>query len=615
MLRALKRLLTLCTAEDIRRLWALLAVVVLTGLLEVAGIASILPFLQLAADPVAALESPWLARVHAALGFESPRAMLFAAGWAVIVFLGLSNLLMALGAWQRQRLAWTIAHHVSMSLARAYVRLPYRFFLERDSGDIVKSVIEDVNGLVDGVVVAGCQLLSQLIVGGMIVALLVLADPPVALAAIGVFVGTYLAMFALRRAWLTELGRRRLAANSARYITFVDLIGGIKAIKSTGTGEHFVARFETPSATFSRIQPKIHFSTVAPRYVVETLAFGAVVAVVLWLTRQGGDFTDVLPMLTLFSLAGYRLMPAANTAYVSAAQLASSYPAIDHIHRDVNLDREGVGHDRAGGGSDADGGEREADEPLAFEREIVLDGISFAYADDEEPVLDAVSLRIPRGSRVAFVGPSGSGKTTLVDVLTGLLEPARGALLVDGVAVDGARRAAWRRQIGYVPQEVFLYNESVARNVAFGAVEVDMARCARVLPSRAHRRLRRARARQGLRHAHRRARRQAQRRSAAAHRARAGAVPTASAAGARRGHQRPRQRHRRRCRRGHPRRTARRDDRHDRPPALDGAPLRAAARVRSRAAGRRGRLRGSADGQPAVPGARQCRLSAAPRTA
>ena len=476
MLRALKRLLTLCTAEDIRRLWALLAVVVLTGLLEVAGIASILPFLQLAADPVAALESPWLARVHAALGFESPRAMLFAAGWAVIVFLGLSNLLMALGAWQRQRLAWTIAHHVSMSLARAYVRLPYRFFLERDSGDIVKSVIEDVNGLVDGVVVAGCQLLSQLIVGGMIVALLVLADPPVALAAIGVFVGTYLAMFALRRAWLTELGRRRLAANSARYITFVDLIGGIKAIKSTGTGEHFVARFETPSATFSRIQPKIHFSTVAPRYVVETLAFGAVVAVVLWLTRQGGDFTDVLPMLTLFSLAGYRLMPAANTAYVSAAQLASSYPAIDHIHRDVNLDREGVGHDRAGGGSDADGGEREADEPLAFEREIVLDGISFAYADDEEPVLDAVSLRIPRGSRVAFVGPSGSGKTTLVDVLTGLLEPARGALLVDGVAVDGARRAAWRRQIGYVPQEVFLYNESVARNVAFGAVEVDMAR-------------------------------------------------------------------------------------------------------------------------------------------
>ena len=461
MLQALKQLHSLCSAQDITRLWALLGIVILTGFLEVAGIASVLPFLQLASDPQNALGNPWIQRAYGFFGFDSPQSMLVAVGLAVVVFLTLSNLLAAGASWLRQVIAWTIAHHISVSLARAYTTLPYAFFLNRDSADLIKSVIDDVNSLVNGVVIAGCQFLSQVIVASMILSLLAFAHPGAALAALGVFAGIYLIIYLTRKHYLTRLGRERVQANSDRYVTFSDLMNGMKTVKSDGAVEFFVNRFAQPSARFSETQPSIHLSTVAPRYIVETVAFGAIVILILSFSGDEATFAVVLPTLTMFALAGYRLMPALNFAYVSLAQVTSSYPAIHNIYRDLQA---------------APKDPVRAAPPIEFKQAIRTKHLQFAYPQSERAVLSDINVEIGIGQKVAFVGPSGSGKTTLIDVLTGMLAPDSGSITVDAQQLDASNMPSWQAMIGYVPQEVFLYNDTVARNVAFGEQDVDLER-------------------------------------------------------------------------------------------------------------------------------------------
>ncbi|MBX2882802.1 MAG: ABC transporter ATP-binding protein/permease [Granulosicoccus sp.] len=544
MLQSLCRFVTLCSAQDIRRLWVLLALVLTTGILAVAGIASVVPFLQLAADPQAATENQLVQRLFDALNLESRSAKLMVVGWAVIVFLGVSNLLTLLAQWQTQRIAWTIAHHVSVFLAASYARLPYDYYLYRESGDIIKSVIDDVNRLVDGVVVAGCRLITQVIVSTMILVLLFYINPFVALTSIGVFFGPYLIMTYLRRAYLTDLGRERLLANSRRFITFSDLIVGIKAIKSAEADEYFVNRFEKPSRVFSQVQPKIYVSAATPRYVLESVAFGAVVAVIMYLSNRSTDLVSVIPTLTLFTLAGYRLMPAAQQGYQAMVQLLSNYPAIDNIYFDVQSQVSGkeqqlIGSRRnksttesgalaatrenprwrntAGATSEtakiANTKDKSAESAVAtegvsatdrevqnfnaqatvlthstqfnvsqgidFTQSISMRDLSFAFGPDEPRVLKEISLDILKGQRVGFVGPSGSGKTTLIDIVVGLLQPSSGELFIDNCPIDQSRTTAVKKLIGYVPQDVFLYNDTIARNIAFGVHDVDMPRVMR----------------------------------------------------------------------------------------------------------------------------------------
>ncbi len=465
MLEALIQFRALLSGRDITRMWWLLGIVIATGFLEVAGIASVVPFLQLAANPDSALQRPWLLEVYTSLGLDTHQSMLIATGCAVIAFLAVSNLLAILAGWLRQRIAWTIAHNVSLSLAESYTRLPYAFYLHRDSADLIKSVIDDVNSLVNGVVLAGCQFISQSVIVSMILLLLAAVNPWVAISALGVFAGIYFIIYLARRRLLTRLGRERLSANSDRYVAFVDLMTGIKAIKSDGASDYFLKRFERPSRLFAATQPRIHLSSSVPRHIVETVAFGAVISIILVLSRDEQTFVQALPTLTLFALAGYRLMPAINTAYVSMAQIASSYPAIETIYRDVHA---------------APATPTQPVAPMALQEAITLHDLSFQYPESDHPVLSSITLTIRKGQKVAFVGPSGSGKTTLIDILTGMLSPDVGTLRVDDTPITPANAPDWQRIIGYVPQEVFLYNDTIERNIAFGTEPIDIEKIRQV---------------------------------------------------------------------------------------------------------------------------------------
>lgn len=453
MKQSLARFFSLCSKKNKFQFKLLLVLAMFIAILQTLGIATVLPFLEIASQPDALANRPEIRAVFNRIGVTSESQIIIVFAWMALLLMLLANSLTVFSIWFQQKIAWTVSHNVSMRLVNAYGHLPYHFFLNKDTSDLIRAAIEDINKLIEGIVLAGCNLISQLFISTLIFALLVLVNPLISLIAFTSICTIYVLIVLARRTYLTRLGNESLSVTSDRYRTFVDFISGIKTIQSNGVREFFIDRFEGPSHRFSVIKPLTHITYHIPKYIVETLAFSIVIFIILLLARTPTGFIDALPTLTLFTIAGYKLIPAIQGAYVSFAQMLTSYPAVDNIYNDIHAVIDSP---------------QGNDKQIAFAQKITLTSLEYTYPGATTPTLNGINMNIRKGSKVGFVGPSGSGKTTLADLIMGLLEPSAGTIKVDDTEIDPTTTGSWRRQIGYVPQEVFLYNDTVANNIAFG---------------------------------------------------------------------------------------------------------------------------------------------------
>jgi ATP-binding cassette, subfamily B, bacterial PglK len=200
-----------------------------------------------------------------------------------------------------------------------------------------------------------------------------------------------------------------------------------------------------------------------PGYALETVAFGGILVIVLYILGTQDDIGQAVAVMSLYALAGYRLMPALQQVFAGFAKARFFTAALDHLHSELV---EEIRPAPLVPVSD--------DETLKFERDISLDRVSFSYPESDEVTVLDVSLRIDKNSTVGMAGSTGSGKTTLVDLLLGLHEPQQGSLQVDGVRLDHTNMSAWRKRLGYVPQHIYLLDDTLVRNIAFGVRDEDI---------------------------------------------------------------------------------------------------------------------------------------------
>lgn len=459
MIDSLRNLRTLLDRQAGRQFGLMLAAIILMSFLEMIGVAAILPFMRIVADPSILDTDPRLMQFADLLGLEGERQVLIAIGSILLVIFAVSTVASAVTTWFIQRSVWSMAHRICMRLLRHYASLPYRFHLRHNSVELTKKVVLDVSDVVTGVLLAGCELIAQSVLALLLFALMLWVDPAVALVAFTVLAGSYGLIHAVRHRFLQRLGRRRLAATAARLGTFTEAMVGTKAIRIEGVAPFFIGRFERASRTYADVQPKFMMARLAPRYVIELLAFGGLVVVVLVMLSTGGDIVAAIPAITFFAMAAYKMLPALNRAFAGAAQITHHLPAVDDVVADLQLEVEDA--------TAADEVDPDAAPPVPFVRALRLEGVGFAY-DEGQPVVHDVDLEIPAGSTVALIGSTGSGKTTIVDIIIGLLGPTAGRFTVDDTIVTPATAAGWRRRVAYVPQDIFLYDDTITANIAFG---------------------------------------------------------------------------------------------------------------------------------------------------
>ncbi|MEM8523599.1 MAG: ABC transporter ATP-binding protein [Bacteroidota bacterium] len=429
------------------------------GLLEVAGIASILPFMQLLAEPEAVESNRWLKSAYDWFEFETQRELLIATGIFVIVLLTISNLFSAFTIWLQYRFIWRTMHDLSVRLLYTYIKKPYEYYLNQNTADLRAYIITEVGNLASGIMLPIIEMVSRVMVALVIFGLLIIANPSIAISSLFVLGGLYLTIYLIQQRYIKRLGEDRITYNAKRYRSLYELLSGIKTVKAFEAHHFFYNRYERASNEFVKIMPNFNVVMLTPRYILEIFAFGGILAITLFLYVSSGDIGGALPMLSLYAFAGYRLLPALQKAFAAATKLKHNYPILDKLYDDLIYSLRDISAPKP------------ENSKLSFKQTLSIKDITFQYENTDKPVLNKFSVTIKKGETVAFVGSTGSGKTTIIDVLMGLLVGSKGEISVDDQLLSEDNMAAWHHQTAYVPQDVFLFDETIARNIMFGVEE------------------------------------------------------------------------------------------------------------------------------------------------
>jgi ATP-binding cassette, subfamily B, bacterial PglK len=464
MLRSIRLTVDLIGQEERWKLVLLFVLIVAMALVQTVGVASILPFMNLVADPGEVDQNPILRWLYDNLRFTDTRQFLIFVGVAVLAITAFSNTFSAVTNWIMIRFLWNQHYRLSVRLLGKYLHEPYTFYLDHNSATLAKNILSEVKEALNGFVLPLMKGLAQAVVALSIVALLVWVDVMLALMSVVVLGGAYGLLYAIVRKKQIRFGQERLMANEARFRAANEAFGGIKELMVLGREKELLKRFAVPARTFSKVNTSNAILNEVPRYVLETVAFGGILLIVIYVLATREDIGQAIGVMSLYALAGYRLMPALQQVFAGFAKARFFDAAVENLHAEL-----------AGSGPARDNSpEAVPTEGWGLKRDIVFDNVSFRYPGSDLYSLRSVNLRIERNETIGLAGGTGSGKTTLVDILLGLLRPEEGSVLVDGRPLTGPLLHAWRRDIGYVPQHIYLLDDDVAQNIAFGLPRDDV---------------------------------------------------------------------------------------------------------------------------------------------
>lgn len=459
----LRKLLSLFSSRERKQIYWLLSTILVMAFVEMAGIASIMPFMALVADPGLIHRHAVLSSAYAALGFSRDVAFLYFVGAVVLAVLVFNNLFSAFALWLSLRVTSLCGHTLSERLLAGYLAQPYAFYLQRNSSDLINTLFAEINRLIVGVLLPTIDLLAKGAVILAILILLVIVDPVLAFGVAFVMGGVYSLIFIAIRRLLTRIGKESVAAGANRTKIANEAFGGIKELKVIGHEGNFIRRYSVPSRILAERQAASQALARLPKYLLEMIAFGGVLIITLLMLGKQQALSQVLPIIAVYAFAGYRLLPAVQQTYSNFAVIRYNLPALEVVFRDAGPYVEHLAN-----------ADKEAEFARALRKEITLNNITYQYDGATNPSVVDLTLSIAANTTVAFVGPTGSGKTTTVDILLGLLEPQSGSFQVDGLAVDGKNHRAWQRNLGYVPQQIYLSDDTIAHNIAFGSDDNDL---------------------------------------------------------------------------------------------------------------------------------------------
>jgi len=459
----IRRVLFLARPYGRAKLAAVFSLSLAQALFQVIGITSIFPFLAIAADPERIRRSHFGTRFLSLFPPMENRQLLLVAGIIAIVALLLSNAVNLVAEYARTRYAQNFAHWLRVRLLRRMASQPYTYFLQRNSGDLLKKVMGDVSNYTGGVLLPLLDTVARVLTAVLLLATLFLVQPVIALSAAIVLGAYYVIIFRLLTRKRREMDEGLRTSVAGSYREAQQMLGGIKPVKVHRAEEHFLTRFSRHSAVLAKMYARLPIFANSARYFVEPLAFGGLVVAVLLLAARGRDFSDILPNLGVMALAGYRLLPSLQLLYAQLTQVSSMRHAVDEVYDEF------VAAETDRSISSALSSEALARaKPFRWNDSIILQEVSFRYPGTSRWALDGLSLTIARNTSLGVIGPTGSGKSTFIDLLLGLYHPTTGDILIDGQLLTPALVPCWQASIGYVPQDIFLIDDSISRNIAFG---------------------------------------------------------------------------------------------------------------------------------------------------
>jgi ATP-binding cassette, subfamily B, bacterial PglK len=469
----IKKLSFLLTPIERRNALLLLLMFVIMALLDMIGVASILPFMAVLTNP-SLIETNmilnYMYQVSNIFGVENDQEFFFALGFLVFIILIISLIFKAITTYIEVKFLQMCEYNVSKRLVEGYLYQPYIWFLNRNSAELGKSILSQVSIVID-IMRSLMSLISKSIIAIALIALLIIANPKLSMI-VGLTLSlAYGIIFYFTRKYLNSLGKENLKNDELRFIAVSEAFGAAKEIKVGGLERAYIKSYSNAAKIFAQNKAILKVISQLPRYILEGIAFGGIMLLILYLMSQEGSFNNAIPVISLYAFAGYRLMPVMQNIYTSLSQISFSSPSLDNLYYDIgklNPIKNNY-----------------LEEKLSFDKEIVLNNIDFNYPNTSQKALQGISLNIPAKSTIGLIGATGSGKTTLLDIILGLLMSDKGTLEIDGEVLSKKNLRSWQRNIGYVPQHIYLSDDTIAANIAFGVEskninQIDIERASKI---------------------------------------------------------------------------------------------------------------------------------------
>ena len=455
---ALGKLREILGPQRTSQVFFLALLMLLAALAELTAVFSFVPFAALVAQPELLEEFTQLKAWGQSLGVHTEVRWLLLLGSVVVFLFLLSSVLRAVTHWACSQFAWKENERLSELLLKRYANRPFSWFLQRNSSDLTRDVVTEVGHLVEHLLmkllIIFCRSLSALFIALGIF----MANPGVALVSVVALGVTYGAIYKSLRSKLTKLGenRLRLTQNAQRVVS--ETFSSIKEAKSNSDQAGFIADHKVCLSELRKLMVFRDVTSEIPILLAEALAVLTILTVAIYFVATEGSSQTAISLSVLYLAATLRLTPLLQTVYANLVSVRFFLPVLDRLHWELSSAETA----------------RVEPCPISFEKNVSLSQVGFTYPGNERPSLRDVDLLIEKNSSIALVGPTGGGKTTLADLLAGLLMADQGTLSIDRSVAGPGELASWRERVGYVPQEIFLSDDTVCKNIALGVREQDV---------------------------------------------------------------------------------------------------------------------------------------------
>ena len=455
LLALLKKVVSILDNKEKKIFYYLSFAFFFVAIIETFGVVLIIPFIEVASNPELINSNYQLNLINDFFQFSNTNNFILFLGISYFFYLIFSQAFKAVIMYLQLRFTFSLESSISKRLLESYLRQTYSWFLDKHSGDMGKGILSEVAETIHYSLSPLLAMISQLFLTVLLIILIVLVNPLVAIITLLFLLVLNLLIFNKFKNWIKLIGINKVKHNQRRYKTVVEAFGAIKEIKLSGIEKIYSNKFSSAANDFSTANSNIQIVSILPKYLLEALSFGFLILFVLYNLSLGNNLTKVLPVLSMFAFAALRLIPAFQQIFASVNKINFSTKGLDDIlyrlneNKDLKISKK-------------------TNNNLKIKNKIEINNLNFIYPNSNRTALNKINLSISSGEKIGIVGSTGSGKTTLIDILLGLLKPTNGEISLDGIEISKLGFREWQNSIGYVPQNIFLSDKTIAENIAFG---------------------------------------------------------------------------------------------------------------------------------------------------
>lgn len=465
-----------------RQMAGLAVLILIGGVLETMSVSMMLPVVQVIMDPDSLMTNAYVAGIVRMLHIDSGRQLIILMLGALIVLFVVKNAYLLFQTYVQNTFVTRNRNRMISRVMREFLNRPYEEYLGADIPTVFRLTDSDIPNAFELILVM-IQMLTEVVVTVFICCALVIVSPAMCLFIVVIFLGMTIMITKVLKPRLNEIGRRNQSIQSRIAKWRIQSIYGLKDVKVLHREEFFVRNYYESGAIGANVARNYAVLNNLPRLLIETVFMAAMLLFIMLYMLRGGDISVLIPQLSAFAVAAVRIMPSASRINTYLSQIAYSQPCLDYLYENLTAEMKVDVNGSVTGLIKGDQGQTETDRhPLELKDKIVLDHISFTYPNTEKPIFTDAHMEVHKGQSVGIMGPSGAGKSTIVDILLGLLHAQEGTITCDGVSIFDDY-ASWLGKIGYIPQAIYLIDESIRDNIAFGidADKIDDKRIWEVL--------------------------------------------------------------------------------------------------------------------------------------